>query len=75
VRVDSGGSLIGALLRDGLVDEVSLLVHPCLAGAAGERAWHGGAPAHALDLERIAAESLDGALTWLRYRVSSSDGR
>jgi 2,5-diamino-6-(ribosylamino)-4(3H)-pyrimidinone 5'-phosphate reductase len=70
VRVDSGGSLIGALLRDGLVDEVSLLVHPYLAGAAGERAWHGGAPLRALDLERIAAEPLDGGLTWLHYRVA-----
>jgi 2,5-diamino-6-(ribosylamino)-4(3H)-pyrimidinone 5'-phosphate reductase len=74
VRVDSGGSLIGALLRDGLVDEVSLLVHPCIAGAAGERAWHGGAAVRALDLERIAAEPLVGGLTWLRYRVSAPDG-
>ena len=70
VRVDSGGSLIGALLRDGLVDEVSLLVHPSIAGVAGERAWHGGAPVRALDLERIADEPLDGGLTWLRYRVA-----
>ena len=74
VRVDSGGSLIGALLRDGLVDEVSLLVHPSIAGAAGERVWHGGEPAHALDLERIAAEPLDGGLTWLRYRISTAAG-
>jgi 2,5-diamino-6-(ribosylamino)-4(3H)-pyrimidinone 5'-phosphate reductase len=73
VRVDSGGSLIGALLRDGLVDEVSLLVHPCLAGAVGERVWHGGEPAHALDLKRIAAEPLDGGLTWLRYRIAAPE--
>lgn len=32
VRVDSGGSLNGALLRQGLVDEVHLLVHPQLIG-------------------------------------------
>jgi 2,5-diamino-6-(ribosylamino)-4(3H)-pyrimidinone 5'-phosphate reductase len=74
VRVDSGGSLIGALLRDELVDEVSLLVHPCIAGAAGDRAWHGGTPIRALDLKRIAAEPLDGGLTWLRYRIASPDG-
>ena len=73
VRVDSGGSLIGALLRDGLVDEVSLLVHTCLAGAAGERVWHGGEPAHALHLERIAAEPLDSGLTWLRYRIAAPE--
>jgi 2,5-diamino-6-(ribosylamino)-4(3H)-pyrimidinone 5'-phosphate reductase len=74
VRVDSGGSLIGALLRDGLVDEVSLLVHPSIAGGAGERAWHGGEPVRAVDLERIAAKPLDGGLTWLRYRISTADG-
>ena len=74
VRVDSGGSLIGALLRDGLVDEVSLLVHPSITGGAGERAWHGGEPVRALDLERVAAEPLDRGLTWLRYRISTADG-
>jgi 2,5-diamino-6-(ribosylamino)-4(3H)-pyrimidinone 5'-phosphate reductase len=66
VRVDSGGGLIGALLREGLVDELSLLVHPCLAGAAA-RPWHGGADRDARGLERIAAEPLDGGLVWLRY--------
>ncbi len=32
VRVDSGGKLNGELLRLGLVDEISLLVHPYLVG-------------------------------------------
>lgn len=32
VRVDSGGTLNGILLRQGLVDEVSVLIHPCLVG-------------------------------------------
>jgi 2,5-diamino-6-(ribosylamino)-4(3H)-pyrimidinone 5'-phosphate reductase len=36
VRVDSGGTLIGALLEADLLDEVSLLVHPCLAGLRGK---------------------------------------
>jgi 2,5-diamino-6-(ribosylamino)-4(3H)-pyrimidinone 5'-phosphate reductase len=64
VRVDSGGQLIGALLSRGLVDEVSLLVHPCLAGG---RRWHGSA--QPLALEPLAAERLDDDLVWLRYRV------
>jgi 2,5-diamino-6-(ribosylamino)-4(3H)-pyrimidinone 5'-phosphate reductase len=67
VRVDSGGELTGALLRDGLVDELSLLVHPCLA--AGRR-WHGSAPAPPLALERLAAEPLEDGLVWLRYRLT-----
>jgi 2,5-diamino-6-(ribosylamino)-4(3H)-pyrimidinone 5'-phosphate reductase len=64
VRVDSGGGLTGALLHAGLVDEVSLLVHPCLAGG---RRWHGSA--QPLALEPLAAERLDDDLVWLRYRV------
>jgi 2,5-diamino-6-(ribosylamino)-4(3H)-pyrimidinone 5'-phosphate reductase len=34
VRVDSGGRLSGLLLREGLVDEVSVLVFPALVGNA-----------------------------------------
>jgi 2,5-diamino-6-(ribosylamino)-4(3H)-pyrimidinone 5'-phosphate reductase len=69
VRVDSGGSLIGALHRAGLVDELSLLVHPCVTGAAGDGRWHGSAPAPALTLERLACEPFDDGLVWLRYRI------
>ena len=32
LRVDSGGHLSGVLLRSGLVDEVSVLVDPCVVG-------------------------------------------
>jgi 2,5-diamino-6-(ribosylamino)-4(3H)-pyrimidinone 5'-phosphate reductase len=66
VRVDSGGGLTGALLERGLVDEVSLLVHPCTAGR-GERVWHGGVALPAL--EPAAVDALDDGLVWLRYRV------
>ena len=69
-RVDSGGALIGALLARGLVDEVSLLVHPCLAGAGGRNhVWHGPEPVAALALEQLASKVLDDGLVWLRYRV------
>jgi 2,5-diamino-6-(ribosylamino)-4(3H)-pyrimidinone 5'-phosphate reductase len=37
VRVDSGGTLNGVLLRAGLVDEVSILVHPALVGGTSQR--------------------------------------
>jgi 2,5-diamino-6-(ribosylamino)-4(3H)-pyrimidinone 5'-phosphate reductase len=67
IRVDSGGTLTGALLRARLVDEISLLVHPCLAGS-GDRRWHGPDPAPPLPLEPLAGEQLDD-LVWLRYRV------
>lgn len=73
VRVDSGGSLIGALLTAGLVDEVSLLVHPCLADGPGRQTWHDAATVPAT-LELIGNETLPGGLVWLRYRLGSSSG-
>lgn len=69
VRVDSGGTLIGALLEQGLVDELSLLVHPCLSDGTG-RPWYGrhlAAPSRGLEL--LGAQALD-QLVWLRYRFS-----
>lgn len=70
VRVDSGGGLIGALLKEHLLDEVSLLVHPCLAGARGDRFWYGTERREPIKLELVASESFDGGLVWLRHRIS-----
>jgi 2,5-diamino-6-(ribosylamino)-4(3H)-pyrimidinone 5'-phosphate reductase len=67
VRVDSGGELTGALLRRGLVDELSLLVHPVIAGSATR--WHGPAPPPALVLRRVTAQRTGDGLVWLRYMV------
>ena len=66
VRVDSGGVLNGALLAAGLVNEISLLVHPLLVGDAPR--WYGGAPAPTA-LELVAVDALDGGLAWLRHRT------
>ena len=68
VRVDSGGALVGALLAGGLLDEVSLLVHPLCAGAGGAR-WYGDLPGPAVPLTPVGHEDVGGGLLWLRYRV------
>jgi 2,5-diamino-6-(ribosylamino)-4(3H)-pyrimidinone 5'-phosphate reductase len=39
VRVDSGGTLNGVLLRAGLVDEIHLLVHPTLVGGINQKTF------------------------------------
>jgi 2,5-diamino-6-(ribosylamino)-4(3H)-pyrimidinone 5'-phosphate reductase len=66
VRVDSGGALTGALLGAGLVDEVSLLVHPVLTGG---RPWTGSGPPAATAVTATSCEVLAGDLLWTRYRI------
>jgi 2,5-diamino-6-(ribosylamino)-4(3H)-pyrimidinone 5'-phosphate reductase len=73
VRVDSGGTLSGVLLRAGLVHEVSVLVHPVLAGGAVPRSFfRPPSPAETdppLALRLMRVRKLPGDLLWLRYEV------
>jgi 2,5-diamino-6-(ribosylamino)-4(3H)-pyrimidinone 5'-phosphate reductase len=76
VRVDSGGTLNGALLRAGLVDEVSILVQPQLIGGTSPSSMFQapdlgpeGAP---IEAELMASRKLKGGVVWLRYRVPKS---
>lgn len=66
VRVDSGGRLIGVLLDRGLVDEVSLLVHPCLGGGSPWTNEGGAGTTFTLTHE----ERRGSGLVWLRYAVT-----
>jgi 2,5-diamino-6-(ribosylamino)-4(3H)-pyrimidinone 5'-phosphate reductase len=71
VRVDSGGTLNGVLLRDGLVDEVSVLVHPVLVGGTSPRSLFRApdlsGPDGLIPLTLTAVEQLEGGVVWLRY--------
>jgi 2,5-diamino-6-(ribosylamino)-4(3H)-pyrimidinone 5'-phosphate reductase len=71
VRVDAGGGLNAALLRDGLVDEISVVIAPYLAASpAGPLRLVAGADnAAALALGLIATERLRDGHIWLRYSV------
>ena len=74
VLLEGGGTVNGALLRAGLVDELSLVIAPAVEGEPGGPAVfdvHGGPGA----LERMgmtlqSSEVLDGGLVWLRYRFT-----
>ena len=67
VRVDSGGGLVGALLNQALVDEISLLVHPRLSNASDR--WYGRVPPPLAALRLVANQSVGDGIVWLRYRV------
>ncbi|MFZ2455458.1 MAG: RibD family protein [Candidatus Altiarchaeia archaeon] len=75
VRVDSGGTLNGVLLRAGLVNEVSLLVHPSLVGGTKQQTFFGAdgqsPEADAIKLKLTHMEKLKGDMIWLRYAVES----
>jgi len=74
VRVDSGGTLNGVLLRAGLVSEVSVLIHPTLVGGATVNSLFRGprpdSPAGAVALKLTHVDEFDGGLVWLRYEVA-----
>jgi 2,5-diamino-6-(ribosylamino)-4(3H)-pyrimidinone 5'-phosphate reductase len=74
VRVDSGGILNGALLRAGLVDEVSILVHPALVGGTSQRSMFRApdltSPDGVIPLALVSAEAIGESLVWLRYKVA-----
>jgi len=70
--LEGGGRINGAMLRSGLVDEVSLLVAPVADGRIGTAAVFDAetiAP-HRLALEAV--EQRDANVVWLRYRVEAS---
>ena len=74
LRVDSGGVLNGVLFREGLVDEVNVLIHPELLGGkssssifpASELNPSGGST---VQLVLVKVENPKANFVWLQYRV------
>lgn len=72
VLVDSGGTLSGTLLSAGLVDEVSVLVHPVAVGGTSARSFiRGPDPDEPTPLDLLAVEQPADDVIWLRYEVSA----
>jgi 2,5-diamino-6-(ribosylamino)-4(3H)-pyrimidinone 5'-phosphate reductase len=73
LRVDSGGALNGALLRAGLVDEVSLLIAPTLVGGESPQSMFVApdvtSPEQAIPLHLAHFEQVGEGRLWLRYQV------
>lgn len=74
ISVQGGGILNGALLAEGLVDELSLVVYPGIDGLSGVPSifeYVGGAtdyPAAGQSLQMLSAEQREHGVMWLRYK-------
>lgn len=77
IRVDSGGALNGALLRAGLIDEVSIVIAPALVGGRTPRSIFTAPDLTSADgvipLKLCHVEQLRGETVWLRYEIVKSD--
>jgi 2,5-diamino-6-(ribosylamino)-4(3H)-pyrimidinone 5'-phosphate reductase len=73
VRVDSGGSLNGALLRDDLVEEVCVLIHPAMVGGTSNNSIYTApdltSTEGVLDLKLLKMEKLKNEIILLHYRI------
>ncbi|HOK55549.1 MAG TPA: RibD family protein [Armatimonadota bacterium] len=73
VRADSGGRLNGALLRAGLVSEVSVLFSPYLVGGITPKSIFAAPDLESeegiIQLKLLAVETLDDSVVWVRYEV------
>jgi len=73
LRVDSGGTLNSVLLHDGLVDEVSVLIHPFIAGGKADPTLSdplkAGIPDLQVSLRLQSAEVVKDGIVWARYLV------
>ena len=73
VRADCGGTLNGVLLRAGLVDEVSLLIHPSLVGGTSPKSMFRApdlqSPDGVIPLRLSHLERLENDSVWLVYEV------
>jgi 2,5-diamino-6-(ribosylamino)-4(3H)-pyrimidinone 5'-phosphate reductase len=73
VRVDSGGTLNSVLLQAGLVDEVSVLIHPYLAGGTPTPTMfdpvHAGISGLQVPLVLQNMEVVGEGIIWARYAV------
>jgi 2,5-diamino-6-(ribosylamino)-4(3H)-pyrimidinone 5'-phosphate reductase len=76
LRVDSGGTLNSVLLHAGVVDEVSVLIHPFLAGGRAEPTMfdpiRAGFPDLQIPLAHIRTELVGNGIIWARYSVEKA---
>jgi riboflavin biosynthesis pyrimidine reductase len=76
--LEGGAATNGSFLKQGLIDEISVLIHPAIDGLAGVQTifeYAGAAderPGDGQSLRHFATETLEGGMVWLRYAVEAS---
>jgi dihydrofolate reductase len=71
ISISGSGSLVRSLLRDGLIDELRLMVHPVVVGS-GKRLLEEGGDQIALEL--VDSKTFSTGVVYLTYRpVSERD--
>ena len=75
--LEGGGGANGALLRAGLIDEISLVICPTVDGARGapsvfdSRVEESNVRAPVASMKLESSQVLDGGAVWLRYRLQN----
>ncbi|MBN1369743.1 MAG: dihydrofolate reductase family protein [Dehalococcoidaceae bacterium] len=69
ILIDSGPVLNGILLGKGLVDEISLLVHPVIVGRDSYNLFSMAGSGEQIKLILLGSELLDGGLVLLRFQA------
>ena len=76
LRVDSGGTLNSVLLDAGVVDEVSVLIHPFLAGGKPDPTMFdpekAGLSTLQVPLNHIQTDVMENGIIWARYSVRNN---
>jgi dihydrofolate reductase len=68
ISISGSGSLVRSLLRDGLIDELRLMVHPVVVGS-GKRLFEEGGERIALEL--VDSKTFSTGVVYLTYRPAS----
>jgi 2,5-diamino-6-(ribosylamino)-4(3H)-pyrimidinone 5'-phosphate reductase len=72
LRIDSGGTLSAIMLKEGLIDEISVILSPCIVGSMNSAHFIDPAVAElpeAIDLRLRHVEEMENGLIWLKYDV------
>ncbi len=76
--LEGGAAINGAFLKAGLIDEISVLIHPAIDGLAGVQSifeYPGEPderPGAGQALRHLHTETLEGGMVWLRYGVEKA---